>query len=134
MTSVTLAMTVACLAGCSSGTAGPDASTIPRQTVMLTQAFPPGLIIEGSWAAGPSDRIELELSSQTAGFDFDIHAHNNGGTQDVTSGFDQTTVDYDFAPTADGPWYLLLRNSSGVTMSIDIQMTLYGNATWAGWQ
>lgn len=116
-----------------------DASTVdavPRQTVSMSQMLEPGMEIEGSWNAGPTDEIGLAIATSDASvvFDWDIHAHANGGTQDVVYAFEQTSVDYDFRPTQKTQWYLLLRNSSSTVVSLDIEMTLYGQALWIGFQ
>ena len=128
---------ISCLSACGGAGDSPDASTIdalPRQIVTLTQTLPPGLVEEGIWQANPGDQIGLAISAATAELDWDIHAHNNGGTQDVANGFSQMSISYDFRPPESGPWYLLLRNDSVTTLTIDIQMDLYGQATWQGWQ
>jgi len=124
-------------AACGHAPTAPDAWTIdavPRQSLTVQQTLPPGMLVEGSWLAGSSDPIGLALRTSGMGFDWDIHAHIGGGTQDVASGFAQITVDYAFFPSAQGQWYLLLRNSSGATLTIDVAMDLYGQAQWAGWQ
>ena len=113
-----------------------DASTVdavPRQTVMDTEILQPGMEIEGSWNAGPQDQIGLQLDTTVDGMDWDIHAHANGGTQDVVYEFAQMTVSYDFHPTMKTQWYLLLRNSSVAPITVNIEMGLYNQALWIGW-
>jgi hypothetical protein len=123
------------LAACGAhGGAAPDASTIVDETFTDTAVLLPGVVIEGSWQAGANDAITIQLGTSEAGLDWDIHGHANGGTQEVSSGFAQMMIDYDFHPTQDGPWYLLLRNSSMDILRVDVRMDMYGKAHWVGWQ
>jgi hypothetical protein len=132
----TLAIALGAFAGCGDNVeTAPDAATVlPRQIVTLTETLPPGTVVEGTWQANPGDQIRLYLTADAAKLDWDIHAHNNGGTQDVAYAFGQDLVAYDFQPTADGPWYLLLRDNSDDTLTVDIGMELYAGATWQGFQ
>ena len=116
------------------GVDGSVGAIMPRQTVTATQTLPPGEVEEGIWQASPGHYIGLFLAAASPSLDWDIHAHNNGGTQDVASAFGQSLVSYDFTPEAPGPWYLLIRNSSETTLMIDLGMELYGEATWDGFQ
>ena len=110
-----------------------DANTIdaiPRQTVSAPVMLDPGMLVEGFWMAGPDDQIGLGLDTSVAALDWDIHAHQNGGTQEVVYGFAQVTIRYDFQPTEQAQWYLLLRNGGTTSLSIDVHMDLFGNAQW----
>jgi hypothetical protein len=134
----TAALSCGALAGCGDndipGVDAGDVETLPRQTVTLTQTLPGGTVEEGVWQATPSDRIRLYLSASAANIDWDIHAHNDGGTQDIAFAFSQASGAYDFTPPADGPWYLLLRNNADGNVLLDVGMELYGRATWQGFQ
>ena len=110
----------------------------PRQTVSMNPSRSlRAMVVEGSWNAGPTDEIGLAIGtddSTVPGIDWDIHGHANGGTQEVVAEFAQMTVSYDFRPTQKAQWYLLLRNSSTTTLSLNIEMGLYGQALWIGFQ
>jgi hypothetical protein len=125
------------LGACGSGAATPDASTVdavPRQVLAVAQPLPQGNEIEGSWTAGPHDSIGLSIMTSEGTIDFDIHGHANGGTQEITSAFGQALITYDFVPTQQAQWYLLLRNDTSDTITLNIDMNLFGAATWNGWQ
>jgi hypothetical protein len=131
-----LVLLTICATACARHHAAPDASTVdavPRLVTTDQQTLLGGMLIEGSWLAGPSDAVGLELVTPTGTFDWDIHAHTGTGTQDVVSGFALTTVTYAFDPTQHAQWYLLLRNSSTDPITIEIRMELYGDAQWIGW-
>jgi len=44
------------------------------------------------------------------------------------------TVDYDFRPTAQADWYLLIRNRDTGTMAVTVDIQLFGNMQWTGWE
>ena len=121
-------------AACTHHAATPDASTMLRQTVTDQETLLPGMLIEGSWLAGPGDQVGLTLSTTVAGMDWDIHGHANNGTQEIVSGFAQMSATYMFEPPQQAQWYLLVRNSASSTLTIDVAMDLYGGAQWVGWQ
>lgn len=124
------------IAACGQVDAQPDASTVdsaPRQTVTDSQTLQPGMLVEGSWLAGTSDQIGITLSTTLAGMDWDIHAHADGGTQEVVAVFAQMESTYDFRPNQQAQWYLLIRNSSATVLTINVAMDLYGQAQWQGW-
>ena len=113
-----------------------DASTvdaIPWKVVTYTEMLPPQNLIEGSWTAGPTDAIGVSIQS-TGLIDWDIHAHADGGTQEITAEFGQLGMSYDFVPPQTAQWYLLVRNSTTDTITLDVQMSLYGAGQWDGWQ
>ena len=127
---------LATLAACGDSHALPDASTVdalPRQHVSESHTLTPGMLIEGSWNAGPTDQIYLTMQS-TEPIDWDIHGHANNGTQEIVDGFAQANITYLFAPTLRASWYLLLRNSTTVSVTIDIDMDLYNQALWTGFE
>ncbi len=105
-----------------------------RQTVTDSVTLQPGMLIEGSWTAGSSDLIGLDGNTTVAGMDWDIHGHADGGTQEIIAAFAQKTITYEFQPTQQAQWFLLLRNSSPAPLTITIHMDLFGAAEWNGWQ
>lgn len=44
------------------------------------------------------------------------------------------TVDYVFAPNDQADWYLLVRNKGPTDITVQLEIELYGNITWSGWQ
>ena len=96
------------------------------------------MLIEGSWNAGPSDQIGLEIDtndSTVAGLDWDIHAHANGAPRRWSFAFQQTTVSYDFRPTVqDAVVSAAAQQLDASILTLDIEMNLYGQALWTGFQ
>jgi hypothetical protein len=126
------ALLLCVLAACGDNTASTvDASL--STTVSDTFTLAPGYLIEGSWTAGPSDQIGLSITADGL-FDYDIHGHQGGGTQDIDVAFAQPSVTYTFVPTQEAQWYLLLRNSSAATLTFTMEQNLYDAAVWNGWQ
>lgn len=109
----------------------PDA--MPREIIMETQQLMPGELVEGIMTAGPTDSAFIQLTAATANIGWNIHGHDGGGTQVVHEEFDQMTVGYEFKPTSQTDWYLLVRNDGGVTMDIQVKVQLFGAMTWE-WQ
>ena len=135
MTARSLLVSLA-LGACGQSTSRPDAGmvdAVPRETITDTQTLQPGMLLEGTWLAGASDEIGITLTTTAADMDWDIHAHANGGTQDVVSAFGQMTVSYDFRPDQQAQWFMLIRNSAATPLAIEVRMELFGAAQWQGW-
>jgi hypothetical protein len=126
------------LAACSGGGAAavdaPTADAVPRQVVTDSRLILAHDLVEAILTGGPGDRAVLHLVAPDPKLDWNIHGHANGGTQNVAEGFAQLVVDYDFAPTAQADWYLLLRNQGDAPLSVDVELELYGQIAWSGWQ
>jgi hypothetical protein len=113
---------------------GSAADAAPAQIVTEQKTLAPGEIIEATLISGPDDRADLHFTSSPAELDWNIHGHAGGGTQTVAEGFNQTQVDYSFTPSAQADWYLLLRNSGGAPLTVDVRIELYGSIPWGGWE
>ena len=129
----------ALVAACSDGggTAAPDASladAAPRQVVTATRQLLVGELAEAILDGGPGDVAMISLSAPVANLDWNIHGHANGSTQTVVEELGVMTVRYTFAPTAQADWYLLLRNKDAAPMSVEVELALYGDMQWSGWQ
>jgi hypothetical protein len=121
------------------GPPGPDADpatpdATPREVIMETVPLLATEIVEAVMVAGPGDAAGIHLSAPFAEIDWNIHGHDGGGTQIVDEDFNQMTVDYQFMPTSSTDWYLLIRNSGGVNMDVQLRIELFGATTWSGWQ
>lgn len=139
---IILALTTV-LAACGADAGTPDATpadtsvspdAAPRAQVSDTRTLQPGQLAEGTWNAGPADRVVIRLAAPTADMDWNIHGHANGGTQTVAEDYKQTSATYEFVPSAQAEWWLLLRNSGTAPLTITVSMDLYGDAAWNGWQ
>ncbi|CAN5822489.1 hypothetical protein BH11MYX3_BH11MYX3_45690 [soil metagenome] len=104
-----------------------------RETIIATQPLQPGELVEAIMHGGPGDTALLHLSAPTATMDWNIHSHASGHAVTVYEELGKLTVDYPFTPGANGDWFLLIRNSGTVDMSVQVDAKLYGAMTWA-WQ
>jgi hypothetical protein len=102
----------------------------PRETLMLVQPLQAGELVEAKMVGGTMDRAILHLAAPTATLDWNIHAHPNGGTVTVHEELKVMTADYDFIPSEQAEWFLLLRNSGQVNMDVQIEVELYGVMTF----
>ena len=78
----------------------------------------------------PASRI----AAATAAIDWNIHGHAGSGTQTVVEGLAQLTVDYGFVPSAQGEWFVLVRNGGTAPLAVTVRLELHGAMTWSGWQ
>ena len=144
MRSVALAMLLAACGGGDGGEQKIDApppidadptapDAMPREVIMETQSLQPGELVEGIMTGGPSDHSYILLMAPTATIGWNIHGHEGGGTQVAHEEFDVMTAGYEFTPTSQSDWYLLVRNDGGVTMDVMVKVQLFGDMTWE-WQ
>lgn len=108
---------VAALGGCGDDPAAPvDAppaptDAAPRLVVSADRTLLVGEIAEGILAGGAGDRAVIRVTAPLA-----------------------KLIDDSFEPTAQADWYLLLRNKDTAPMAVDVDIELYGNLQWSGWQ
>lgn len=137
---LTLALAFAALAGtaaCSDGDpepTPPPPGAVPRETITENVPLEINETIEAIMVGGLGDNARLQLSVPSLALDWNIHGHAGGGTQIVSEGFKQMTVDYLFSPSADADWYLLLRNKGQTDLTVQLKLELFGDMTWSGWQ
>jgi hypothetical protein len=114
-----------------------DASGIdaapPRELIMETQPLAPGELVEGILTGGPQDLALIHLEAPASELDWNIHGHPGNETIVVYEELNKMTVDYAYTPSAQGDWYLLLRNIGPTTMEIKVRVGLYGAMQWQ-WQ
>lgn len=111
----------------------PAIDAAPRQVIMENQTLVPGELVEGIMTGGPSDLAIIHLEAPAAELDWNIHGHAGGGTQTVYEEYNRMVADYSFVPSAQGDWWLLLRNSGPTDMTISVRVELYGDMQWR-WQ
>jgi predicted small lipoprotein YifL len=133
------AILLAALVACGdSGPSGlPDANPTvdagpARETIAETQNLQPGEFVEGIMTGGHADVALIHLVAPMQ-LDWNIHSHASGHSVTVYEEYSKVTVDYHFAPSGDGDWYLLVRNSANITADIEVEVRLYGGMTWR-WQ
>lgn len=133
---------VALLAACGGddGTKIPDAAPVAdadltvdaapaRETIMELRNLAPGEFAEGIMTGGPSDAAQIHLMAPKI-LDWNIHSHATGSAVTVVEEYGAVTVDYHFVPSAQGDWYLLIKNAGNVTADIEVRVGLYGAMTW----
>jgi hypothetical protein len=103
----------------------------PRQVVMENYTLVPGELVEIIMNGDPDDTAALHLSAPVAEMDWNIHGHDDGGTQTVYEELNVMSADYTFIPPHDTDWWLLLRNSGPTDMTIMVTAELYGAITWS---
>jgi hypothetical protein len=103
-----------------------------RETIAETQNLQPGELVEGIMTGGHADIALIRLVAPMQ-LDWNIHSHASGHAVTVYEEYSKVTVDYNFVPSGDGDWYLLIRNSGNVTADIEVEVRLYGDMTWR-WQ
>jgi len=134
---VVLSTLAAC--GDSGGSVPPDAppalaDAAPRQVVMEGKPLLVGEIAEAVVAGGAGDVAVLSFDAPVAKLDWNIHGHVGGSTQTLKEELGVMNVRYTFEPTAQGDWYLLLRNKDTAPMTVQVKIELYGDMQWSGWQ
>ena len=111
-----------------------DASPIdaapPRELIMEIQGLAPSELVEGVMTGGPNDLALIHLEAPVSELDWNIHGHPNNTTIVVYEELNKMTVDYAYTPSAQGDWYLLLRNSGPTNMEVKVRVGLYGAMQW----
>jgi len=102
----------------------------PRETVTKTYSLAVGELAEAQMTGGAADRAVLRLSAPVAGIDWNIHSHPNGTTINVVVQEGVMESTYDFVPTEEADWYLLVRNGGPANMDIQVVADLYGAMTY----
>jgi hypothetical protein len=110
----------------------PDA--ILRETIMETVPLDVNDIVEAVIVAGPADYARITATVPTPSFDWNIHSHPNGETIVLAEALRVSAMDYVLHPADQADWYQLLRNKGQTSNTITLQVELYNNATWSGWQ
>lgn len=111
-----------------------DAAGPPREVVRETRSLAAGQLVEGILTGGTADLAILRFEAPAMELDWNIHGHPTGmSTVTVHEQLNQALVDFAFTPSAQGDWYLLLRNSGPASMDVVVEIGLYGDMTWA-WQ
>lgn len=110
----------------------PDAA--PRQVVMGPKMLLVGEIAESIFTGGAQDVAAITLTAPLAKLDWNIHGHAGGSTQTVKEELGVMSASYRFVPSAQGDWFLLIRNKDTAPMAVEVKIELYGAITWSGWQ
>jgi hypothetical protein len=131
-----LGLTVAA-AGCSaSGERAGDSADAqpetPASTVDESLTLALGDLIEGTWEAGPDDRIVVTIDG-AGEFGWSIHGHAGSDTTTIVEAEHQSHVSHDFSPPDQATWYLLIANQSTDLNDVAVHMDLYRDASWSGW-
>jgi hypothetical protein len=111
-----------------------DPDAMPRQIIMENVPLVVNEVVEAVLVGGPGDYARITASVPAGNFDWNIHGHANNDTQIIDEAFKVQTMDKVFAIPAQASWWLLLRNKSGVDVTIQLKVELYNDTTWSGWQ
>jgi hypothetical protein len=117
----------------------PDAAPLPDGAVprqVITENVPLAIneTVEAIMVGGGGDTARIRATVPSAALDWNLHGHAGGGTQVAQEGFKVMMVDYQFSPTAQADWFLLLRNKGQTDLTVELKIELFGNMTWSGWQ
>jgi hypothetical protein len=105
----------------------------PPQMVDASIALQPGAVLEGAWDGGPGDVLSIMLAVDNPVLDWDVHTHDNGGTQTYIVEFAVTDASYTLDPSHDSTWYLLVKNTGSATENLTAKLALTPGTTWSGW-
>jgi len=100
---------------------------------VIDESYPevPGEIVEIIMGAGPDDIVVIHLEAPVAELDWNIHGHDDGGTQTIFEELNVMSADYTFIPPHETDWFLLLRNSGPTEMTVEVDVEVYGEITWS---
>ncbi|MEO8705505.1 MAG: hypothetical protein ABI867_36075 [Kofleriaceae bacterium] len=105
----------------------------PREVKMSVEPLEAGEVLEAKMIGGGAtsgDRAIVYLTAPSATLDWNIHSHPDGTTITVHEELGQMTVIYDFIPSEEAEWFLLLRNGGGVNMDVQVKIELFGAMTF----
>lgn len=141
------------LAACSGadGSASPDADladALPRQVVSEIKQLQVGELAEATLTGGSGDTATILLAAPVAKLDWNLHGHANvdfralptigtpphSGDKTIHEEFDVMNVDYIFSPSSRSDWRLIIRNKDTSSMDVAVNIGLYGDMQWNGWQ
>ena len=110
---------------------GVDAAATPRETVTRAVALGAGASREGEVAlVAAGDKVHVRATASAATLAWNVHIHDSGGTQILVEGNAVAAVDYVIEGNP-GDYWLLLVNGTG-TLSVEVNLDLYGQAQYTG--
>lgn len=92
-----------------------------------------GEIAESIFTGGVQDMATITLTAPVEKLDWNLHGHAGGTTVTVKEELGVLTASYGFTPSAQGDWFLLIRNRDALPMTVDVKIELFGAMTWSGW-
>jgi hypothetical protein len=130
------------LAGCGDNNTTPDPDSAlpsdgpppdlgaPRETFTTTYSLAVGELAEAQMNGGTADRAIIKLTAVVPEIDWNIHSHPNGETINFYTEMNVMTATYDFIPTEEAEWFLLVRNGGPTNMDVQVVVDLYGAMTF----
>ncbi len=122
------------LFACSSDANSPslpgDASA--RQVVSSDEMLLVGGVTEGTLTGSAGDAVRIVLAAPTANLAWNLHSHVDG-TQTIKSEENVIGDDYTFIPEIAADWFLTLRNEGPGPLTVHVELSLYANMAWSGW-
>jgi len=116
---------------CSDTPARTDAG--PPQIVDTTTSVPPGAVLEGTWDGGPDDSLTISLVMPDPVLDWDIHTHDDGGTQTYIVELGIGSTSYTLRPSHSTTWYVLVKNAGTAVEPLTAHLELTAGTHWSGW-
>jgi hypothetical protein len=107
--------------------AGPS-STEARQLQLTSGQF-----VEGEFVAGPGDRVHIVMTAPSPDLAWNIHTHEGSVVRTIIEEDNLMMVDYWFDPDAQTDWWLMPGNSGTATLTVDVTIDFYGDATFTEW-
>ena len=107
--------------------------TGPPEMVDASTMLPPGAVLEGSWNGGPDDSMSITLALDNPVLDWDIHTHDDGGTQTYVVEFFVGSASYTLDANHQTSWYLLVKNAGSGSESLTAELAITPGTTWSGW-
>jgi hypothetical protein len=103
----------------------------PRETVTRSVTLNAGASKEAEVrlnAAG--DKVHVRIMTPVASLAWNVHTHNAGETQTLIEESAVDLVDYEISGIPNDYWVLLVNGSN--RMTFDVNLDLYGEATYTG--
>ena len=127
------------LAACGGNTAqvpdaepgAPDAGPTATETRQLQ--LNAGQFVEAEFVAGPGDRVHVIMTAPSAEIAWNIHTHVGSTVTTVIEEDNVMSVDYWFEADMQTDWWLMPGNSGDGTLTVDVTMDFYGDATFTEW-
>ena len=109
----------------------PDAGPASTETRQLSLSS--GQFVEAEFVAGPGDRVHVLMTAPTADIAWNIHTHDGSTVRTIIEEDNLMMVDYWFDADTQTDWWLMPGNSGPATLTVDVTMDFYGDATFTEW-
>ena len=126
---VLCSLLVACGSDASRSSLG-DASA--RQVLTSDEMLLVGGVTEGTLTGSAGDAVRIVLTTPTATLSWNLHSHVDG-TETIKNEDNVMGDDYTFIPDSAADWFLTLRNAGSAPLTVHVELSLYTNMAFSGW-